>query len=304
MSFHELLVLGAILVIVLGIFVVVWRIRADISSESAFDRDQLTAAIGETWREMEFDRTVHELESHAERMGDLHGDIEWMLRSPRERGQFGEQQLDIILGEHLPPDLYGIREQVVNGKTPDAYIEASSGLICIDAKFPLDNYEKHLDAEGDKVAQYKRAFRSDVESQLDKIANDYVRPSAGTMDFAFAFIPSESVYYHLISEEYDLLSDYTKRGVQVVSPLTFGQKLELIKADVQAQKLSEEAEEILDDLELLRARFEGVADEWGTLYRHITNAMSKADDVDRRYNDLRAAFDRIEQPSAAEERIE
>ena len=194
--------------------------------------------------------------------------------------------------------MYGLREKVVDGRTPDAHIESSAGLIPIDSKFPLENYERCVETDDpDERARYRRAFAADVERQLETIADNYVRPSEGTTDFAFAFIPSESVYYHLIRDEYDLLRGYTRQGVQVVSPLTLGHKLELIKADVQAQELSEQAEAVLEQLEVLGERFDEVHDEWDTLYRHLRNAKNRADDVDAAHERLRAEFDRIDQPT-------
>jgi len=231
-------------------------------------------------------------------MRAFHGDITRMLRTPQQRGEFGERQLDVILRDHLPESMYGLREQVVDGRTPDAHIRSSAGIIPIDSKFPLENYERSLEADDDdERARYRRAFAADVERQLETIADNYVRPSEGTTDFAFAFIPSESVYYHLVREEYDLLRDYTKQGVQVVSPLTLGHKLELIKADVQAQELSEQAEAVLEQLEVLGERFDEVHDEWATLYRHLRNAKTKADDVDAAHDRLGTEFDRIDQPT-------
>jgi DNA recombination protein RmuC len=297
----EAVLSAAALVVALGVLGSVWRLRADLRGRGDVDTDQLTAAISRSWQEMDLGRAVTQVETHASEMRDLHGDIEQLLRSPQERGEFGEQQLDVLLGDHLPPDMYGLREQVVDGKTPDAHVKSASGVICIDSKFPLDNYERYLEARGDDERErYARQFRQDVESQLAKIETDYVQPSVGTADFAFAFIPSESVFYHLITEEYDLLREYTKRGVQVVSPLTFGHKLELIKADVQARKLSEQAEDIQERLERLAARFDDVEEEWSTLYRHVSNAKSKADDVDNEYERLRDEFDRIDQPAVEE----
>lgn len=297
----------ALLGVVVGALVVVagllWRVLAAVERDAdrGVDTDQLESALSRTFSEMEFQQTVGRIEDHAGRMREFHGDIERMLRSPRERGEFGEQQLDVLLSDHLPPDMYGLREQVVDGKTPDAHIRSSAGVIAIDSKFPLDNYEQFVQADGEEARdRYRRKFRLDVESQLEKIADDYVRPDAGTAEFAFAFVPSESVYYHLVTEEYDLLREYAGRGVQVVSPLTFGQKLELIKADVQARKLSEEAEAIRDRLVRLRARFEDVEEEWETLYRHVRNAKNKAEDVSRAYDSLRAEFDRVEEPSLVE----
>jgi len=296
----DTVLLGAVVVLLFVVLWLLWSVRRNLGRSGEVDTDQVSAAIGETWRDLEFDKTVNDLENHAREIREFHSDLTQMLRHPQRRGQFGEQQLDLLLGDHLPQEMYGIREQVIEGKTPDAYIETSEGLICIDAKFPLDNYEAYLDAGGGQ--QYKRQFRADVEGQLDKIASDYVRPEAGTAPFAFAFIPSESVYYHLVTEEYDLLREFTGRGVQVVSPLTLGHKLELIRADVHAQHLSEQAAEIQERLQHMGSAFEDFADDWGILQTHIRNAESKAEDVGREFRNLQAEFDRVDYPDLEEDR--
>jgi DNA recombination protein RmuC len=290
-----------LVVILAGLAVIgwlLWRLRTDVRAHGGVDTDQLSSAIGETWQSMGLERSVGQLETHAADMREFHGDITRLLRTPQQRGDFGERQLDVILQDHLPSSMYGLREQVVDGRTPDAHIESSAGRIPIDSKFPLENYERYVKADDpDERARYRRAFAGDVERQLQTIADNYVRPSEGTTDFAFAFIPSESVYYHLVRDEYDLLRGYTKQGVQVVSPLTLGHKLELIKPDVQAQELSEQAEAVLERLEVLGERFDEVHDEWDTLYRHLRNAKNKADDVEAAHDRLRAEFDRIDQPT-------
>jgi DNA recombination protein RmuC len=159
--------------------------------------------------------------------------------------------------------MYGTQEPIVGNKRPDAYIQSPEGIICIDSKFSFEEYERYLETdEGSDEANYhQRKFAEAVENQLATIERQYIRPEDGTTDFAFAFIPSERVYYHLISNEFDLLQEYTSKGVQVVSPLTFGHKLELIKAGVQAKRLSEQAEEIQEQLHRLGTRFESFEDE-------------------------------------------
>jgi DNA recombination protein RmuC len=295
MSLHETLLPALTLVGVVIAVVLLWRIYNSLDEDDGVETDQLTSALAQTFEDLEFQNKVSRIQQHAESMEELHTDIERMLQNPRERGEFGEKQLDVLLGEHLPPDMYGTQEQVVGNKVPDAHIKTPEGTVCIDSKFPLDNYEKYAKSEDEGERQeYQKQFAKDVEKQLKKIESDYVRPEEGTTRFAFAFIPSEGVYYHLITEEYDMLREYTKRGVQVVSPLTFGHKLELIKAGVQARKLSEQAQEINKRLDGIRAGFEELEDEWGTLQRHIRNAKNKADDVDSEYQRLRDEFNRIE----------
>ncbi|MFW5937475.1 MAG: DNA recombination protein RmuC [Halanaeroarchaeum sp.] len=289
--------LVALLLVLLAILALVVQIRRAVQRDE-IETEQLTAALHTTLSEMDFAASVSRIEDRATELRDVHQRIDRLLRVPRERGEFGEQQLEIILEDHLPPDMYGIRDRVVGNKTPDAHIETREGLVCIDSKFSLDAYERALDAEDPETrASHERTFRNQVDDQLAKVAADYVRPDEGTTDFAFAFVPSESVYYHLVTEEYDMLREYTKRGVQVVSPLTLGHKLELIKAGVQARKLSEEAAEILEHLDRLDRRFDEFEDEWSTLERHISNAHGKAEDVDREIGRLRDSFDRIEEPT-------
>jgi len=293
------LFLGAILVgllVIVALLVQVYRAVQD--TDSGVETDQVRAALSESLSAMEFDEAVSRIEDRAGEIETLHEDFDRLLRAPRERGEFGEVQLEVMLSDHLHPGMYGIREQVVGSKTPDAHVKTPDGIVAIDSKFPLDRYERFLAADDPaETADHKRAFRQAVEEQLAKIERDYVSPEAGTTDFAFAYIPSESVYYHLITEEYDLLREYTKRGVQVVSPLTLGHKLELLKTGAQARKLTEEAEAVLDHLTELGAQFEAVEEEWSTLERHVDNAAKRADDVDRELSSLRDAFDRIDRPS-------
>jgi len=303
------LVLGALTVLTLAVVataVLLWQVRRALPEEpdqsaSGVDADTLEAALSRTFREFDVGRMMADLETHAAELRAIHGDIETMLAQPRERGEFGEVQLDVILADHLPPESYGIREQVVDGKAPDAHLRTADGLIAIDSKFPLENYLAAREADTD--AERRRAedqFASNVEAHLRKIADDYVRPADGTAPFAFAFVPSEAVYYHLVTEERDLLREYATAGVQVVSPLTLGQKLELVRAGVHARQLGEEAEAVRADLQRLGSAFEDLTDEWETLRRHVRNAHNKATDVDGEYDRLRDEFRRVEAPSHPE----
>ena len=233
--------------------------------------------------------------THAKEIKETHKSIEQMLRVPAERGAFGEIALETILSDQLPPDMFGIREKVLEGKTPDAYIKSTVGIICIDSKFPLENYRKIMESDDPQEKEkFKRQFLRDVKGHLDKIASDYVCPEKGSADFAFAFIPSEGVYWFLINESFELLREYTKNGVQVVSPLTLSHKVELIKAGVHAKKLSEEAEKVKNDILRLSQRFREVDEVWRVFYKtHFKNLAGKAEELDEVYKRLREEFDRI-----------
>ena len=297
------LVLGAT-TLVLGMIVLVLLAtdRGEDAAEAELDDDALRASVGDALRDLDLDRKATQIENHATEMRKLHAnveqlhtDVESLLTTPHQRGGFGEYQLETILADQLPPDMYGTQEAVVGNKRPDAHVETSAGTVAIDAKFPLEAYERAIDADDEtERTRHEREFARRVEAELEKIATEYVRPDEGTAPFALAFIPSEAVYYHLLTEEYDLLSEYGDRGVQVVSPLTLGQKLQLVKAGVHAQRLTDRAEAVQSQLATLANRFDGVADDWDTAMRHLRNALDRAEDADRAFDRLRSEFQRID----------
>lgn len=259
---------------------------------------EIEAAVTNTWVNLGLDEKLGAVESHARDIRDSYRSFEQMLRVPSERGGFGEISLEAIIADQLPQDMYGVRERVL-GVVPDAHIRSTVGVICIDSKFPLENYSRMLGAEdAESRERFKRQFLRDVRGHLDKIASDYVCPEEGSAEFAFAYIPSESVYYFLVTEAFEMLREYTRRGVQVVSPLTLSHKIELIKAGVHAKKLSEEAERVRDDLARLSRVFDEVDEMWRILYgTHLRNLRGKAEELDRAYKNLRDEFDRVSELS-------
>jgi len=256
-------------------------------------------AVSSTWTRLGLEEKIGMLTAHAQDIRDYHRSIEQMLRVPTERAALGEMSLETILSDQLPPDMFGIRKTILDGKIPDAHIRSTVGLICIDSKFPLDNYREMREVEDPKEKEkFKNDFCKDVQNHLGKIAEDYVCPEAGSAEFAFAYIPSEAVYYFLVNEKFEMLRDYTKRGVQVVSPLTLSHKIELIKAGVHAKKLSEEAEIVSKDLNIISRRFYEIDELWRVFYStHLRNARDRAEELDRAYRKLREEFDRISKMS-------
>ena len=266
-----------------------------ISKRGEIEPTIIESAISRVWKESGLDQRVGEITTHAQDMRESHRSIEQMLRVPKERASFGEISLETILSDQLPPDMFGIRKKILDGKIPDSYIKSTVGLICIDSKFPLDNYEKMIEAVEVKEKEgLKKQFIRDVQGHLDKISADYVCPEKGSAEFAFAYIPSEGVYYFLLTEAYNMLREFTKKGVQLVSPLTISQKIELIKTGVHAKKLSEEAELVNNNIIKLSHQFEDIDKIWKLFYEsHFRNAEKKAGELDQAYKKLRDEFNRI-----------
>jgi DNA recombination protein RmuC len=256
----------------------------------------VSSAVSETWVRLRLGETIGRIEVQANDIRKTYTTLEQMLRSPTGRASFGELSLEVILKDQLPTDCFGIREKCVDGKIPDAHIKSPDGLICIDSKFPLENFAKRSTCNGTdhERVTFLKQFLKDAERHLKKVADDYVRPQQGTAAFAFVYIPSEAVYYVLATEGYDLLRKYVSLGVQVVSPLLMAHKLELLKLGIKALRLNENAQEVLVALQGLGKRFNTVEGAWRVFYStHLRNLEAKAGEVDEAYKRLYREFQRI-----------
>lgn len=243
------------------------------------------------------ERQAIELRSSADEIRQSHASIQQMLRSPIGRASFGELALEILLADQLPPSYFGIREKCFAGKIPDAHIKSTDGLVCVDSKFPLENFARladHAEDSDGRVRCLKDLLR-DAERHLRKIADDYVRPDYGTAPYAFMFVPSEAVYYCLATEGHELLRRYIGLGVHVLSPLLLAHKLELIKLGVRALRLNENARTVLSALESLAIRFRAIDEAWQVFHgTHLRNAERKAAEIDEGYKRLHLEFLRIQ----------
>ena len=183
-----------------------------------------------------------------------------ILTSQKQRGNLGEAGLALILQNILPPTDYALQYQFQNGDRVDAAIKAPEGIIPIDAKFPLENYMRILDEpDQTKRANFEAAFKGDLKARIDETAK-YVRPSEGTVDFAFMFIPAEAIYYDLLVNEVGAVKVNTRnlidyafntRKVVIVSPTTFAAYLQTVLQGFRAFKIERDAREIARNVENL-----------------------------------------------------
>ena len=88
-----------------------------------------------------------------------------------------------------------------SGERVDAS-SASTGRSRSTPKFPLDNYNRLVEAENDDERTLaEKAFARDVKGHIDAIAAKYIRAGRGTYDFTFMYLPVEAVYYELVCGE-------------------------------------------------------------------------------------------------------
>lgn len=231
---------------------------------------------------------LKEISIYYQKTEHWYNELRNLFRIPSEKGRFGELALEEFVSEHLPKEMYKIRERLNNGKTPDLQIILDEGILCIDSKFVFDDYAKYLET-GDTL--YLRSFRKNLLVQLEKIKRDYIDLSSGTLDFAIAYIPSESIYMFIIRNFWKDVIEYANKGVILASPLMLMELIRLLKLRILRFKLPEEIKSRMDDLMTLKKTFDIFLKEYGIMDKHLMDLLRKRDAVSERLRDLQKSID-------------
>ncbi len=188
-------------------------------------------------------------QTYAEQLQSLQD----LLKNPKQRGILGEYYLETVLRNVMSPDDYRIQYPFKNGEIVDAVIVINKKLVPVDSKFSLDNYNRFVSAHvgTPERAAAEKAFVHDLKLRIQETAK-YIRPEEDTMDFAFMFIPSEGIYYDLLtnqigagSEEENLIQRAaSKYKVIIVSPTSFLAYLQTVMQGLKALQIEEKAADI------------------------------------------------------------
>jgi DNA recombination protein RmuC len=175
-----------------------------------------------------------------------------VLSNPKQRGVFGEYYLQSVLENVLPVGQYQMQYKFNDGEIVDAVIYLEKGrMLPIDSKFSLENYNRMVEASGKEREQFLQKVKVDLKLRIDETSK-YIRPSEKTMDFAFMFIPSESLYYDLLinnvgtgGSSRDLIEyAFRDKRVIIVSPTSFMAYLQTVLQGLRSLQIEEQAKDI------------------------------------------------------------
>ncbi len=217
--------------------------------------------------------------------------LQEILRAPKLRGSLGEMFLGDLLAQVLPKDRFELQYGFQNGQKVDAVIRSVQGLIAIDSKFPLENFTRILEVKTDEERKsFRKVFITDVRKHIDAIAEKYILPDEGTLDFALMYIPAENVYYEIMlksdESEKDLLRYAQERRVFPVSPNSFYAYLQTIAIGLKGLQLESGIREVMDNVARLRRDFEAFGRDFSLVGSHLTHARGKFEDADKRFQRL------------------
>lgn len=201
------------------------------------------------------------------------GDLKKVLSNVKTRGVLGEIQLERILEQFLAPDQYD--KNVITKKGSRETVEFAIKLpgkdeyndivyLPLDAKFPLDIYNKLVDAYEEGNQNNIDTLSKELEKFIKKSAKDirdkYIDPP-NTTEFGILFLPTEGLYAEIIKRQQlieDLQRDYK---INITGPTTLVALLNSLQMGFKTlaiEKHSSEVWRVLGAVKTEFAKFETV----------------------------------------------
>lgn len=214
-----------------------------------------------------------------------------ILTDKKSRGTFGEIQLKQIFSSIFGDNnkkVYELQKKLSNGNIVDAILFTPEplGNICVDSKFPLENYKRMIDKTYFNHEEAEKLFKQDVKNHINAIKNKYIVANE-TADSAIMFIPAEAVFAEINAYHQDLVEFSQKSKVWIASPTTLMFLLTTVQVILRNVERDKYASVIQEELNKLGVEFKRYKDRWDRLSRNI-------DQVSRNVKELYTTSDKIE----------
>ncbi len=202
-------------------------------------------------------------------------DLQEFLKSPKLRGNIGEEVLRDLITQMFPKSSFHLQYEFKNGEKVDAALNTDAGILPIDSKFPMENFQKMVKADTEEErTRMKKEFISDVKKHIKDISKKYILPEEGTMDFALMYIPSEAVYYEIVNLT-ELTSLARTSRVYPVSPTTLYAQLQMILLSYEGKKIETKSREVFRLLRAIQKDYEKTNEALQVLGKHINNTYNQ-----------------------------
>jgi len=203
-------------------------------------------------------------------MKDLHE----YLKSPKLRGNIGEQVLYDLVSQMFPKTGFLTQHRFSSGSIVDLCIKTQGGLLPIDSKFPMENFQKIFSSETNiEKNNFRSQFVRDVKKHLRDITGKYILPQEETLDFALMYLPSESIYYEVVTNT-EIMNLSKDLRVYPVSPTTLYASLQTILLSLESQKIAGKTAEVFTLLKAVQKDYDKLSENFTLLGKHLTNAFN------------------------------
>lgn len=202
--------------------------------------------------------------------------LQSILANKQTRGAFGQGRMEAIIGDGLAPNAYSFQSTLSNGYRPDCLVSMPNDApqLVIDAKFPLESWQRIASAQTPEEARQARAgFRADIGVHVKAISEKYLLPGE-TQDTAFMFVPSESIFADLHEQFEDVVQKAARARVVIVSPALLMLSIQVIQALLRDVRMREQAHLIQKEVRELLADIARLDERVSKLQTHFTQASA------------------------------
>lgn len=215
-----------------------------------------------------------------------------VLQNPKQRGVIGEYYLEQILKNTLPPGAFSLQYKLGEGLIVDAVIHYEDKLLPLDSKFSLENYNRMIEAKDGEKVGFEKLFKTDIKGRIDETAK-YIKPGKGTLDQALMFIPSETIYYDILTEKVgingrNLLQYAAEKKVTIVGPTTLSAMLQTVAHGLRSVEIHKDTEKIRKNIEQLQRHLiahngymQKLGASLGTTVGHFNTTYKELGKIDR-----------------------
>jgi DNA recombination protein RmuC len=240
--------------------------------------------------------TIDEAQKNITALSGQVVSLQEILSDKQSRGAFGQERMEAIVADQLPPSHYDFQHTLSNGKRPDCIIRLPNvkGVIVVDSKFPLEAFESLRGLAGDEERKAAAArLKADVLKHVKDIAEKYLIPGE-VQTPAIMFVPSESVYAELYTSFGDVVQQARRMQVVIVSPHVFMLAINTIQTLMRDARMREQAGLIQKEVGQLSKDVKLLADATDKLQRHLGQAEGDIKDILTRSGRIVSRADRIE----------
>jgi DNA recombination protein RmuC len=220
-----------------------------------------------------------------------------ILIDKRARGAFGEIQLSTLIANMIPSHHYSLQHTLSNQKRADCilFLPEPTGNIVIDAKFPLETYQKLTNTDASSVERktLQQQFRQDLQKHIKDIAEKYIIPNE-TTDGAMMFIPAEAIFAEVHANYPEVIAMSQRLKVWLVSPSTLMAVLTTAKAVLKDDATRKQVHIIQKHLHFLADDFQRFEKRMDKLSKHIDLAHQDVNDVNTSAKKITQRFQKIE----------
>ena len=233
--------------------------------------------------------------------------LQSILTDKKTRGTFGEINLKHIMsnifGENQ--NLYQMQYTLPNGTTADCVLfgPENLGMIAIDSKFPLENYQIMVDRNQSKITrdQAEKRFITDMKKHIDAISSKYIIPNV-TAKQAILFLPAEAIFAEVVAYHNNILDYAYEKKVMLTSPTTLISTLTTLQLMIKDLERNKYASVIQHELSLLSVEFKRYKERWDKLAKNIDTVNTEVKQLHTTSDKITKRFDSINKVEVKKER--